>query len=190
MSTDRPLYISSDAATQLKQQKKAAEEEKLKQHIAKEEEKLQARRAKQEQQLAHRAAIKERRRQAHLSDDEVARCCEDLEQFYAKRQEAKKGIERLEEIADAKQKKVIEAEKELVKLTARVERLKIEASQATGAIGEAQAATDSSIERLKKQRLEEAWDRSQRAWDQVQRAVKKKERCRATKKRAKGLLGL
>jgi len=78
-SKKRSLYMTSEVATELHQQKKNVIQKRMEERIALEEEKLDRRRAKQEQQLAKVAKKKALKRDAKDSERSLALACISLE---------------------------------------------------------------------------------------------------------------
>lgn len=185
---DVTLWMSSQIATKLEQEKKEREAARLKLSVEKTQAKMMQRRARQEQELAQRAHIQAIFTTAKRSEDVVDRCCSDLEEVLLLKGDSKNRIIATEEaLAKAEQK----AENAKKRTEASVQKL----AEAVGRVSylrasleEVTQATDPSIIRLKQSRLSEAFNTSSTAWDQVQKAIRKKERNRLLKKRAKGLI--
>lgn len=185
------LNVSSEATTKLHEEKKRAEEERLKKLVAEADALQQKRKAKQEQQLAIRAGKRADYVMAKEAERILEHSCEDLETALDG-VGSKANIKAVEDELARLVKKLKGSSKRYYKAKAEMDEAEIKIAQARGKLGELQAATDGSIVELKSQRLREAWDNSQRAWERIQKAIRKRlppeGRDRALKKRAKGLL--
>lgn len=189
-NSERKLYVSSQAATQLEQQRAQQEAERMAAKAKAEEVKQLARRAKQEQQLAIRSEKKALYNQAKEAERLVQHHAADYAAALELKTKAKKRIERAEEAVSMMVRAVTNAESEVKRSQKKLNDAVSRRDAAIRDLEEVKAPVDESILVLKKHRLKEAYEKANAAWDKVQKAIRKKERDRSLRRRVKGLLGL
>jgi len=184
----RSLYMTSEVATQLHEEKKQAERERLETRLKVDEERIISRRAKQEQQLAYRSGIKQNFTDAKHSEDLVSTHCTDLEEALRLKHDAKQKIEKAQEMVVIYERDVVKAEKNIQTAQKKLDDAVSHLLVSDQNLKSMETHVDISIINLKKRRLQDSFNKSDKAWDKVQKAIRKRRRDRTLKKRAKTLL--